>query len=221
METGKIIKEEMAKEGTIFENENGYFLILGVDVDFSLFNSFENCAMALKTKSYNRYFCYVVIKLRDLHTIKKSILDGNYKSMPLDTLRYNSAYVKTISLCRYKTDIEEMQQLKKLPKIRTVKEAMYDITPSLKKKVANYFNELRKIPTGSHVSTSDSSTAQVYLYSGLSDNFGLYLTKVGSSGHIAVSADNFLKHYKVVKKPKYTGKEYTLEEELKMYGLEL
>ena len=200
----------MIEEGNIYDFGNIYFLVVGIENNLhSIYQSpflFNEVASMIKDKSL--IVCsYVVIRIKNLRSIKASILECD-----LDIMTYSCfdgcAVVKKIDLNRYKTDLIKLQLLKKLPSTLSSKEAETELK--------DYINvQLEKFSSFRIGDIFVNRHGEERMYLGMATNFYVLILNLDTKAKNCILVENFLKFYRKTSKHKEIDTtDYTLPDEV-------
>ena len=181
----------MIEEGNIYDFGNIYFLVVGIENNLhSIYQSpflFNEVASMIKDKSL--IVCsYVVIRIKNLRSIKASILECD-----LDIMTYSCfegcAVVKKIDLNRYKTDIIKLQLLKKLPSTLSRKEAEAELKGYLKCQLEKFSSfRIGDIFVNKH--------GEERMYLGMATNFYVLILNLDTNEKNYITVESFLNFYR-------------------------
>lgn len=200
----------MIEEGNIYDFGNIYFLVVGLENNLhSIYQSpflFNEVASMIKNRDIT-LFAYVVIRIKNLRSIKASILECD-----LDIMTYSCfdgcAVVKKIDLNRYKTDLIKLQLLKKLPSTLSRKEAETELKDYIKVQLEKFSSfRIGDIFVNRH--------GEERMYLGMAINFYVLILNLDTNAKNYITVESFLKFYRRNGKHKEIDTtDYTLPDEV-------
>ena len=200
----------MVEEGNIYDCGNIYFLVVGIENNLhSIYQSpflFNEVASMIKDKSL--IVCsYVVIRIKNLRSIKASILECDLDVIPYSCFD-GCAVVKKIDLNRYKTDLIKLQLLKKLPSTLSRKEAETELKDYIKVQLEKFSSfRIGDIFVNKH--------REERMYLGMATNFYVLILNLDTNEKNYITVESFLNFYRRNGKHKEIDTTaYTLPEEV-------
>ena len=200
----------MIEAGNIYDFGNIYFLVVGIENNLhSIYQSpflFNEVASMIKNRDIT-LFAYVVIRIKNLRSIKASILECD-----LDLITYSCfegcAIVKKIDLKRYKTDLLKLQLLKKLPITLSRKDA--------ETQLKDYINvQLEKFSSFRIGDIFVNRHGEERMYLGMVTNFYVLILNLDTNEKNYITVESFLNFYRRNGKHKAIDTtDYTLPDEV-------
>ena len=200
----------MIEEGNIYDFGNIYFLVVGIENNLhSIYQSpflFNEVASMINNRDIT-LFAYVVIRIKNLRSIKASILECD-----LDIMTYSCfdgcAVVKKIDLNRYKTDLIKLQLLKKLPSTLSRKDAETELK--------DYINvQLEKFSSFRIGDIFVHGHGEERMYLGMATNFYVLILNLDTNEKNYITVESFLNFYRRNGKHKEIDTtDYTLPDEV-------
>lgn len=200
----------MIEEGNIYDFGNIYFLVVGIENNLhSIYQSpflFNEVASMIKNRDIT-LFAYVVIRIKNLRSIKASILECD-----LDIMTYSCfdgcAVVKKIDLNRYKTDLIKLQLLKKLPSTLSRKETETELKDYIKVQLEKFSSfRIGDIFVNRH--------GEERMYLGMATNFYVLILNLDTKAKNYITVESFLNFYRRNGKHKEIDTtDYTLPDEV-------
>ena len=200
----------MIEEGNIYDFGNIYFLVVGIENNLhSIYQSpflFNEVASMINNRDIT-LFAYVVIRIKNLRSIKASILECD-----LDIMTYSCfdgcAVVKKIDLNRYKTDLIKLQLLKKLPSTLSRKDAETELK--------DYINvQLEKFSSFRIGDIFVNRHGEERMYLGMATNFYVLILNLDTNEKNYITVESFLNFYRRNGKHKEIDTtDYTLPDEV-------
>ena len=181
----------MIEDGNIYDFGNIYFLVVGIENNLhSIYQSpflFNEVASMIKDKSL--IVCsYVVIRIKNLRSIKASILECDLDVIPYSCFD-GCAVVKKIDLNRYKTDLIKLQLLKKLPSTLSRKEAETELKDYIKVQLEKFSSfRIGDIFVNKH--------REERMYLGMATNFYVLILNLDTNEKNYITVESFLNFYR-------------------------
>lgn len=181
------------EEGHIYKFGNKYFLVVGIENNWQSYYQipfvFQEAVLMLKAEEIT-IFRYVVIYIKNLKNIKKSILACDFDVLPYNVLT-RSKFIKTVNLNRYNTELVKLRLLNKLPCTMSEKEAKEQMLQMERNHIKESLEKLSSFCIGDFFVGFDEEI----LYLGMTKSFYILIQLPLTNGIKYITVESFLQYY--------------------------